>query len=61
MADSRRAAAEKVMKMLDENDYKPSKTDEVLSLINKSEGDMLQGFAGIIEIRKKLNLLDEKN
>lgn len=61
MADSRRAAAEKVMKMLDENDYKPSKTDEVLSLINKSESDMLQGFAGIIEIRKKLNLLDDKN
>lgn len=60
MASARQSAAEKMMKMIDENDYKPSRTNEIVDVIKGSEGNMIRGVAGIIGVQKNLHLVDSQ-
>ena len=49
-----------MMKMIDENDYKPSRTNEVVDIIKGSEGNMIRGVASIVGVQKNLHLIDSQ-
>ncbi len=56
MSTSRKIAADKAIKMINEQDYTPKKTSDILLSIKNSDEDMLHGIVAIKQIKSKLSL-----